>query len=437
MRDAAIVCLEAQRQRAVAHELGFLGATLMRVRAFFVWLWLDSGRRRPITVGAAVLLAAVIGVAHFSAKADDKPTGTGPKATAPAPGSDPSVQLNDAQLKIIKISAASEHAFPQERTAVGSIDFNENLAVQVFSPYQGKIIKAYVEVGDPVKKGQTLFTIESPDLIQADSNLIAAAGLLDLTTHALDRAKQLYEIQGIAEKDLQQAISDQQTAEGALKAGRDAVRVFGKSEAEIDAIVANRRIDPVLVVPSPITGQVTARVAQPGLLVQPGNAPAPYTIADVVTVWMLANVSESNIKYINAGQKVDVSTMAYPGQVYEGEITVVGATVDPNLHTLLIRSEIQNPRRDLKPGMLATFVIRIGEPVVTPAVPPESVVREGDGTMTIWVTTDQHHFTQRKVKLGLQSGGYDQILDGLKQGELVVTDGAVFLDNMLIPSTDG
>ena len=274
--------------------------------------------------------------------------------------------------KASRSARPAEHAFPQERTAVGSIDFNENLAVQVFSPYQGKIIKAYAEVGDPVKKGQTLFTIESPDLIQADSNLIAAAGLLDLTTHALERAKQLYEVQGIAEKDLQQAISDQQTAEGALKAGRDAVRVFGKSEAEIDAIVANRKIDPVLVVPSPITGRVTARVAQPGLLVQPGNTPAPYTVADVVTVWMLANVSESNIKYVNVGQKVSVSTMAYPGQVYEGKITVVGASVDPNLHTLLIRSEIQNPRRELLPECSRTSSFASRDPVVAPAVPPRA-----------------------------------------------------------------
>src|SRR5208283_1850321 len=236
-----------------------------------------------------------IGAAHFSAKADGtQAPGASPKAGAPVPEPEPSVQLTDTQLKSVKISPAGERAFPQERTAVGSIDFNENLAVQVFSPYQGKIIKAYAEVGDPVRKGQTLFTIESPDLIQADSNLIAAAGLLDLTTHALERAKQLYQVQGIAEKDLQQAISDQQTAEGALKAGRDAVRVFGKSDAEIDAIVANRKIDPALVVPSPIAGRVTARVAQPGLLVQPGNVPAPYTVADVVTVWMLANVSESN-----------------------------------------------------------------------------------------------------------------------------------------------
>ena len=404
------------------------------------WHSLTSGRRRKIAVGAtaaAALVAALIGSAHLRARADEPARASpGPKASAPAPGTDASVQLTDTQLRSVTISPAETHEFPLERSAVGSIDFNENLAVQVFSPYQGRIIKAYAEIGDEVKRGQTLFTIESPDLIQASSTLIAAAGLLDLTTHALERAKQLYEVQGIAEKDLQQAISDQQTAEGALKAGRNAVRVFGKSEDEIDAMVAHRQIDPVLVVPSPITGRVTARVAQPGLLVQPGNQPAPYTVADVVTVWMLANVAESNIQYIHAGQKVNVSTMAYPGRVYEGKITVVGANVDPTLHTLLIRSEVENPRRELVPGMFANFVIRIGDPVTSTAVPVNSVVREADGTMTLWVTTDRHRFTQRKVTLGLQSDGYHQILNGLKQGELVVSEGAVFLDNMLTPGTD-
>jgi cobalt-zinc-cadmium efflux system membrane fusion protein len=409
------------------------------MRSLFIRNCLDlARRRRSVAVGGtAALFLALIGIAHFSAKADAPAGGAQPTSAAAAPAGDPSLTLTEAQVNSIKIGVAAEHAFPQDRTAVGSIDFNENLAVQVFSPYQGKIIKAYAEVGDQVKKGQTLFTIESPDLIQADSNLIAAAGLLDLTTHALERAKQLYDVQGIAEKDLQQAISDQQTAEGTLKAARDAVRVFGKSEAEIDAIIATRRIDAVLVVPSPIAGRVTARVAQPGLLVQPGNVPAPYTVADVVTVWMLANVSESNIRYISVGQKVAVSTMAYPGNVYEGKITIVGETVDPNLHTLLIRSEIENPRRELRPGMLATFVIDIADPVTAPAVPPESVVREGDGTMTVWVTTDRHRFTQRKVKIGLQCDGYDQIVEGLRPGELVVTNGAIFLDNMLAPSGDG
>jgi cobalt-zinc-cadmium efflux system membrane fusion protein len=392
-----LCALFAVNARCGALERNFLGAMAMRDRLSLVWDWLNVGRLRVFAAGAVVLLATLVGVAYLGAKADEPPaTGAPAKPGAPEPGPD-SVQLTEKQLTSIKVSPAGERAFPQERTAVGSIDFNENLAVQVFSPYQGKIIKAYAELGDTVKKGQTLFTIESPDLIQADSNLIAAAGVLELTTHALERAKQLYQVQGIAEKDLQQAISDQQTAEGALMAARNAVRVFGKSDAEIDAIIADRKIDAALVVPSPIAGRVTARAAQPGLLVQPGNAPAPYTVADVPTVWMVANVSESNVKYIHVGQTVSVSTMAYPGQVYEGKITVVGATVDPNLHTLLIRSEVQNPRRELLPGILANFVIRIDDPVTAPAAPLASVVREGDGTMTLWVATDQHHFAQRKV----------------------------------------
>ena len=200
----------------------------MRDRLSRRWDWLNVGRRRALSAGAGLLLAALVGVSYLSAKAEPQATGAAPKPAVPAPEPDASVQLTDTQLKSVKVSPAGERAFPQVRTAVGSIDFNENLAVPVFSPYQGKIIKAYAEIGDSVKKGQTLFTIESPDLIQADSSLITAAGLLDLTTHVLERAKQLYEVQGIAEKDLQQAISDQQTAEGTLKAARDAVRVFGK-----------------------------------------------------------------------------------------------------------------------------------------------------------------------------------------------------------------
>ena len=331
--------------------------------------------------------------------------------------------------------ASTSSRFSKE--AVGSIDFDEDLSVQVFTSYQGKIISAFAQVGDEVQQGKPLFTIDSPDLIQAESTLIGAAAALDLTSRALIRAQKLYDTQGtggIAEKDLDQAVSDKQTAEGALKAARDAVRVFGKTEAEIDSMVAQRQIDPVLVVNSPITGRITARNAQPGLFVQPGNAPAPYSIADISTMWMLANVPEIDSSDIKLGQEVKVSVLAYPGQVYEGKITTLGATVDPNLHTLLVRSEIQDPRHELRPGMFAHFVIVTGAPVTATAVPVDGVVREGDGTMTVWVTTDHRHFAQRQVKIGLQQDGYDQILDGLNPGELVVTEGAVFLDNMLTAS---
>jgi cobalt-zinc-cadmium efflux system membrane fusion protein len=407
----------------------------MRILLSAVWPGLDYARRRAIAAGAATVLAVLIGVVHFGAKASDtaatspKPS-TGSEGAAPSRGAADSVELSEAQLEMISFGSVSERTFPLEREAVGSIDFNEDMAAQVFPPYQGRIVQLYAKIGDNVKRGQALLTIESPDLIQADSNLIAAAGVLDLTTHALERAKQLFEVQGIAQKDLQQAISDQQTAEGVLRAARDEVAVFGKSPLEIDRMVKTRTIDPYLVVPSPIAGRITARSAAPGDFVQPGNLPAPYSVADISRIWLNASVAESDMPLVRKGQPIYVTVMAFPERVFEGEISTVGATVDPQLHRGLVRAEIEDPKHELLPGMFASFVIVTGSPVSGPAVPLDGVVREGDGTMTVWFTTDRHRFTKRTVKIGLQHEGYDQILEGVRPGEQIVTKGAVYLDNL-------
>ena len=341
------------------------------------------------------------------------------------------VELNEKQLDAVKVGEVGEVSFPVEKSAVGSIDFNEDMTLQVFSPYQGRIIEAFAKVGDDVGKGQVLFTIDSPDLLSAESNLIGAAGVLELTTRALTRLKQLYETRAVAQKDLEQAVSDQQTAEGALKTARDAVRIFGKTEAEIDAIIKQREADPKLVVKSPITGHITARNAAPGLFVQPGNAPAPYSVADTSTMWMLANVAESDVSAFHLGQEVKVSLLAYPAKLFDGHITTIGSTVDPVTHRMLVRSEVQDPRHELRSGMFATFVIQTGDPVRSLAVPLSGLVREGDGSMSAWVTTDRKRFTQRTVTVGDRKGDYRQILDGLKPGEQIATDGAIFLSNML------
>jgi membrane fusion protein, heavy metal efflux system len=347
-----------------------------------------------------------------------------------APDAD-SVDLSDSQLDAVKVAAVELRDFPIEKEAVGSIDFNEDMAVQVFTPYQGRIIALFAKIGDDVKKGQTLFTIDSPDLLQAESTLIAAAGVRELDNKNLDRLRDLYTTRAVSQRDVEQATSDAQTAEGNLRAARDAVRIFGKTDADIDRIIAERSADSTLIVPSPISGRITARDAGPGLFVQPGNAPAPYTVADIDTMWMLANVPEGDSPTLKIGQPVQVKVDAFPGRVFDAHVTTIGATVDANTRRVLVRSEVKDPQHELRSGMFADFVIRVGGPIRSPAVALDGVVREGDGTMTAWVTADRRHFTRRLVKIGEQRDGYWQILNGVQAGELVATEGALFLSNEL------
>ena len=348
------------------------------------------------------------------------------------------VDLTEKQTGSLKISPVELRHFETVKTAVGTIDFNENMLVQVFSQYPGKILKAFFNLGDEVKQGDILFTIDSPDLLQAESALLASAGVLELQTRTLARATQLLRAGGSAQKDVDQATSDHQTAEGNFKAAKNAVRIFGKTDAEIEEILAQRKVDSTLLVPSPISGRIIARNAAPGFLTQPGNPPAPYSVADLSTMWMIANVIETDAPAYRVGQKVEVKVPAYPDAVFHGHVTTVGSMIDPNSHRQLVRSEIADPQHLLRSGMFASFVIRMGDPAQSPAVPVEGLVREGDGTMTVWVTADRHRFVKRTVTVGIQQqNGWSQILQGLEPGELAVTDGAVFLSNKLLLGADG
>ena len=156
--------------------------------------------RRGKVLLACVLIAigtGAYGVWHWGLNATAELTTASASTEKGAPPDAPvrdrdSVDLSDSQLAAVKVEPIEERAFPVEKEAIGSIDFNEDMAVQVFTPYQGRIIALYASVGDDVKTGQTLFTIDSPDLLQAESTLIAAAGVLELTSRNLARLRELY-----------------------------------------------------------------------------------------------------------------------------------------------------------------------------------------------------------------------------------------------------
>jgi cobalt-zinc-cadmium efflux system membrane fusion protein len=341
------------------------------------------------------------------------------------------VDVKEEELKTIKVEDVGERVFTLTRSAIGNIDFNQDNSLQVFTPYPGRIIRLLAKAGDDVSKGQELYYIDSPDLSTAEGTLIQTAAQLELTTKALNRARELFAAKGAAQKDLEQAISDRKTAEGNHQAARNAVRIFGKTDAEMSQIIATHRIDSQMPVLSPMNGRVTTRNAAVGLYVQPGNTPAPYTVSDVSSMWMLANVREADIPKLRLSQQVDVTVMAYPDRIFIGEIINIGASVDPGTHRIQVRSEVADPKHELRAQMFATFVIQTGDAVKSPAVPEGGVVREGDGTMTVWVTADGHRFTRRTIEIGLQQEGFDQVLEGLKPGERVATDGALFMANAI------
>ncbi|MGD1083960.1 MAG: efflux RND transporter periplasmic adaptor subunit [Verrucomicrobiota bacterium] len=379
----------------------------------------------------AVAAVALTTVLLLSASGQPANTNAPPGPSSASNAAPATVTLASNQLQAIQIASVGTHTFLIEKQAVGFIDYDEDLSVQVFSSYQGKIITNFFNLGDDVKKGQTIYTIDSPDLVSAESTLIAAVEANVLYSNELVRATALYKTNGVAQRELEQATSDAHTAEGAYKAARDAVCVFGKTEEEISQIEANRKIDPVLVISSPLSGRITARFAQPGLLVQPGSVPAPYTVSDLTTKWMVANVAESDSMAIRVGQPVKAKLLAWPGHVFEGKVSQLGTSLDPNVHRVVVRCDIADTNDQLRPNMLANFTIAVLDPIVAVAIPTAGVDRNSDGTFEAWVTVDRHVFAQRRVEIGMERDGYYQVLDGLRAGELAVTEGAVFISNIL------
>ena len=397
-------------------------------------------QKQPPRGGAVrnILLVGAIAFAgyYFVLGGKDKwPFGTPHQEAAEAPAADksgpPVLELTEKQLQQLKIGKIESRDFRVVKSAVGNVDFNQDQSTQVSSPYQGRILEVLVYLGDRVTKGQPLFTIESPDLMTAEATLIQTAGVLDLTNANLTRLRGALKVGGMAQKDLDQVTSDQKTADGAYKSARLGLTVYGKTDAEIDQIAKEHKVDHALVIRSPVDGIVSARVAAPGVFVQPGNAPTPITVSDDSSMWLNSYVIESDALAMRAGEQVVARVPTASEEPFTGKVTRVGGSVDPMTHRLLVRAQIDDPEHKLRAGMIATFEITTAAPSHGLSIPAAGVVREGDGARTAWVQKDATHFEQRVIKLGIHQDNDIQVIDGLKEGETVIVEGAVFVDNIL------
>jgi cobalt-zinc-cadmium efflux system membrane fusion protein len=354
------------------------------------------------------------------------------KKPDPAPNQTPenTIQLTADQSKEIKTGPVPTYDFQEIKEASGVIDFNKYKTAEVFSPYQGRINQVLVEAGHDVKKGQTLFTVLAPDVAQASSTLLSTAGVLKQSNETLKRAKELYEFKSISLRELEQNQSDHQVAEANYMAAKQSMTLFGFSEKDIDGVVNGHKIDVELNVKSPISGRVISRTASTGQLVQPGNSPAPFTISDTNSLWMVASVPESETPLFKLGQNVNVRVQAYKDRLFSGKIVYVGDAIDPTTRRLSLYAQIQDTEHELKPQMIASFSIELNKPETFPAIPEAALVRESNGTRVVWTTADGKFFKLRVVKTGITQAGYVQVLDGLQAGEVIALNKALFLSNL-------
>jgi membrane fusion protein, heavy metal efflux system len=346
------------------------------------------------------------------------------------------------QLSIVKVMP---YPFRLQKPAIGQIAFNEDASTVVLTPFSGRVTRVIGKLGDDVKRGDPLFEIDSPEVVQAQTDLIAASqghqksrSQLALAKRVLDRLNNLLAGHAVSQREVDQAQTefaaaefDLKTAEGTLTSARNRLRVIiGRETAEVERVERERIVNPLITINAQIDGTIIGRKVGPGQYVRSDAGDALYSIADLSTMWLKANVPEFDSPLVRVGQEIEVRVAALPGRVFKARITTIGASSDAATRRVMVRSEIPNPDRALKSEMFASFKISIGDGERTLAVPVEAVIWEGDVAVA-WVEREPMVFQRRKVKVGLEQDGRLQINDGLEAGELVVGRGAIYLQNEL------
>jgi len=397
--------------------------------------------RRRLWIPVLLLLAAAGGAGAYYYTHRERAVPTSPPASVTEPLSQGEFRLSDNEMRALRIEPMQLRDFRAERVAEGRIAYNEDRATPVYSPYNGRVVRALVRMGDTVQAGDTLLEIETTDLAGAANDLLSAADAANKARATLDQAKReearqasLFSARAASQRDVEQArvavvgaAADLRSAEATLAAARDKLRVLGRSPEQIAKIEQTRMVDAVVPVTAPIGGTVTQRRVGPGQWLSTGASDPVFTIADLSTMWLVAAVRELDAPMIRVGQQVKVTVGALPRREFDARITTTSAGLDPTTRRMTVRAEVQDPDHLLKPEMFATFRISVGEEQRAVAVPVNALIYRG-AEASVWVALDGNRFILRKVKTGIRTGDVVEVTEGLKDGEHVVTGGALFID---------
>jgi cobalt-zinc-cadmium efflux system membrane fusion protein len=350
------------------------------------------------------------------------------------------------QWASLTIEPVAKQLFRAEHLTEGKISVDEDRATLVFSPYSGRVLKLLAKPGDQIGAGQPLFVVEAPDMVQAQNEFINASATLNKTRSSLELArivenqnKTLYDSHAGPLRDLQQSQANTRAAENDMRAAgtsvevaRNRLRILGLKDAEITKFGETGDVSPQTTIYSPITGIVIQRKVGPGQYIntssQNANASDPsFVIGDLSTVWLIAYVRESEAPNVKVGQPVRFTVLAYPDRVFTANIAYVATALDAGTRRLTVRANIDNSQGLLRPEMFANVTIFTGEGDLSPAVPRDAMIFDGN-SIHVLVVHDDKSVEQRNIKTGLSNGNNVEVVEGLQVGEKIVTKGSLFVD---------
>ena len=330
--------------------------------------------------------------------------------------------IPDDQMSHVQVVTVQPTTLVRTLRLTGTVAYNAFNTTPVITQVGGPVTRILSVPGQHVHEGDPMLEVSSPDYSQLLDTYLKAADSSRLTETNYARAQDLYQHHAIALRDLQQAESDRNQARADLNAAEQGMKILGiRNPAQLAGGPASAQI-PVL---APISGEVVERLVSPGQVVQAGQTQA-FTISNLSTVWVLANVYQADLAYVQSGEDVTVQTDAYPGS-FQGRISYVSPAIDPNTRTLQARIVVDNPGEKLKRDMYCTVTVTAGKVANAIAVPNASVLRDDNNQPFVYVATGANQFGRRDVETGESEDGMTRILKGIAPGDKVVGDGSLFL----------
>jgi len=365
---------------------------------------------------------------------------------APAPAEESRPKRSSDEIRLVRlpldevtrsgmtVEPIRRTAFRTYRTFPGVVRPNEHALANITALVRGRVAEVHADLGQMVKPNQLLAVLHSSDLGLAQSAYLKARARRHVAEQAYQRAQFLYQEKVIGQAEAQRREGEMISVRAEAQEAREGLRLLGMDDKEIRTLERTQTIRSQVPIVAPFAGRVIARDLTKGEVVETTHK--LFSVADLSTVWVVANVSEKDISYlhratVSPNQPVEVFVAAYPDEVFQGTVSYVGDVLDTATRTMQVRLALPNPDGRLKPEMFATIRV-LSEPASDVLVVSEAAVQHNRDRSFVFVQREPGVYEERAIRLGEKNGTFAEVVEGVKEGEMVVKEGAFILKSELL-----